>query len=270
MTRSRLLACVLVTGCFHPTGVDPSLLSSSMPSSSGDTTEIGGSVGTNETSIETSIGTGEASSSTGTSTTSGTTSAGGCGDGVLADGEECDDMNQDAGDGCADCVKEFRRVFVTSKVFTGDLGGLAGADQKCQDAANAATLPGIYKAWLSVSGESAADRFFHSLVPYRLINGEDVAKDWDDLTDETLLSPIYLSEFNGTPGTGVHSCAPAKWIAWTGTSPSGAPDPTEHFCTDWIGTGEGRAGWVGEVQFTWTQSCSAPCQDQAALYCFEQ
>ena len=34
-------------------------------------------------------------------------------------------------------------VFVTSTTYDGNLGGLAGADQKCQDCAEAAGLPKI-------------------------------------------------------------------------------------------------------------------------------
>ena len=47
-------------------------------------------------------------------------------------------------------------VFVTSQTFTGNLGGIAGADQKCQDLADAAGLPGIYKAWLADSDPASA------------------------------------------------------------------------------------------------------------------
>lgn len=60
-----------------------------------------------------------------TSTSEGSTSAGAaCGDGELDAPEECDDGAAVGGDGCAaDCRKEYRRVFVTSMVFTGDLCG---------------------------------------------------------------------------------------------------------------------------------------------------
>jgi hypothetical protein len=41
------------------------------------------------------------------------------------------------------------KVFVTSTVHDGNLGGLAGADAICNSLASDAGLPGTYKAWLS-------------------------------------------------------------------------------------------------------------------------
>jgi hypothetical protein len=61
-----------------------------------------------------------------------------------------------------------KRVFVTSTVYTGNLGGSAGADDKCQERADAAGLGGTFKAWLSATGtgNSAFDRLSHASVPY--------------------------------------------------------------------------------------------------------
>jgi hypothetical protein len=50
-------------------------------------------------------------------------------------------------------------VFVTSQhVIAGQLGSLAAADARCNDAAGGAGLPGHYVAWLSTSKTSAIDR----------------------------------------------------------------------------------------------------------------
>ena len=45
-------------------------------------------------------------------------------------------------------------IFPTSQLFDGNLGGLSGADEKCDQAASDAGLPstGTYTAWLSVGG----------------------------------------------------------------------------------------------------------------------
>lgn len=51
-----------------------------------------------------------------------------------------------------------KRVFVTSSEYTGDLGGLDGADEKCQAAADAVSLGGTWTAWLSTSTVDAIDR----------------------------------------------------------------------------------------------------------------
>lgn len=90
-----------------------------------------------------------------------------------------------------------KTVFITSQVFNGNLGGLAGADAKCQQLATAAGLGGTYKAWLSDSTTDARDRLTHATVPYRLVDGTTVANDFTDLTDGSLDAPINRAE-NGT------------------------------------------------------------------------
>lgn len=176
-------------------------------------------------------------------------------------------------DGCSStCTKEFRRVFVTSDAFTADLGGLAGADAKCQTAADLAGLPGTYLAWLSSPGGSPVARFVHSSVPYRQVNGIDVADDWDDLVDGMLISGIVVSEDDGPAGKGVHSCPSSDApIVWTNTKETGAEIVGDWHCGEWTGApGTGVAGRPGSINSSWTQDCTADCQDQAALYCFEQ
>jgi Protein of unknown function (DUF1554) len=99
--------------------------------------------------------------------------------------------NTDASDGCADpevpaevlalllepetCAVPGGSctVFVTSQGFNGNLGGLAGADTKCQALADTAGLGGTYKAWLSDSTTDARNRLTQATVPYRLVDGQD-------------------------------------------------------------------------------------------------
>ena len=50
-------------------------------------------------------------------------------------------------------------MFTTNAVFDGNLGGLAGADAKCQAAAMAVNLPGTYLAYLGATNMNARDRF---------------------------------------------------------------------------------------------------------------
>ena len=50
-------------------------------------------------------------------------------------------------------------AFITSTFHAGDLGGLAGADAVCNQAAADAGLPGVYAAWLSTETTDARDRF---------------------------------------------------------------------------------------------------------------
>ena len=86
------------------------------------------------------------------------------------------------------CGGDTSNVFVTSTIHDGNLGGLAGADAICQARAEAdgsLAAPGTYKAWLSAggAGNSAADRLTHATVPYKLVNGTQIAADWDRLVD---------------------------------------------------------------------------------------
>ena len=268
-----LLACTVVCGCFNPTG-SPDLSGST--SSTGPATWTEASSGSAETASSepaSSSTTGRpVSTSTGSTDVpdTSTTGDGVCGDGHLDNGEDCDDGP--LATGCSSSCKLYRRVFVTSQVFTGDLGGLDGADAKCQAAAQAVELSGIYLAWLSSADASPSSRFIKSTIPYRLLNGSDVVANWADLTDGSLAAGINVSEVNGGPGKGMHSCVPdTAPIVWTSTKDSGSATGGMYACNQWTAlAGEGSAGLAGSVDFTWTSNCLAECGDEAALYCVEQ
>ena len=75
-----------------------------------------------------------------------------CGDGIVSQpNEQCEDGNTINGDGCNQlCMMEpYYRVFVTNQTWNGDLGGLQGADNKCQQAAFDRGLGGAWRAWVS-------------------------------------------------------------------------------------------------------------------------
>jgi cysteine-rich repeat protein len=269
----------VLAGCFSPSGST----ATSGPTASSETTEPTTDATTSTSSNGnvttsgpgTSTGTDAASSTataSGTTSVSSTFSTGGvCGDGELDDEEECDDGAQVPGDGCSSsCTKEFRRVFVTSQVFTGNLGGIAGADQKCQDAAEGAMLPGEYRAWLSTPTTSPADWLVHSSVPYRQLNGAEVASNWEQLVAGPLTSSIYVSEWGGEPGVGMHSCVPDSRPVWTNTRADGMVYTPDMHCEGWNSIqGSGTAGQAGSIS-SWTVGCILGCGDEAALYCFEQ
>ncbi len=88
-----------------------------------------------------------------------------------------------------------KTVFVTSAVFDGNLGGLAGADAKCQAAADgpASVVPsGTYLAWLSDGTDSPDTRFTKTAHPYLLPDGTKIAEDFFDLTDGSILHAIDI------------------------------------------------------------------------------
>jgi hypothetical protein len=133
------------------------------------------------------------------------------------------------------------RVFVTNATFSGDLGGLAGADAKCQAAASAANLSGTYRAWLSTTASSpAADATFTKASgPYRRVDGVQVVADWADLTDGTLGAAIRVTE----TGTQLFNNS-----VWTHTLPDGTAGGVAHGgdCAGWTeGSGSLLAGTWG-------------------------
>lgn len=90
------------------------------------------------------------------------------------------------------------RVFVSSTTHNGNFGGLGGADAFCQARANAAGLPGSYKAWLSDATGSPSTRFVRAPGPYQLIDGTPIANNWADLISGALDHAINIDE-NGDP-----------------------------------------------------------------------
>lgn len=174
-----------------------------------------------------------------------------------------------------------KRIFVSSSGYTGNLGGLAGADAKCANLAASAGLVGTFKAWLSDAATSAASRLTHSTGPYTLIDGTLVAKDWVQLTSASATSPLLhavdMTETGGKPviwdGAKCNS-NPAYRPAWTGTKPDGSSEPFYN-CDGWTTT-TGNLMWGAAFTVAtsnaWTQSCYYPkmCFWKAAIYCIEQ
>ncbi len=76
-------------------------------------------------------------------------------------------------------------AFVTSTIFNGDFGGVAGADLKCNTLAAAQALKGSYRAWVSVAGTNAADRIT-SAGPWHLVTGQLVAASHAELVSGKL------------------------------------------------------------------------------------
>jgi hypothetical protein len=105
-------------------------------------------------------------------------------------------------------------VFVTSGRYTGNLGGVDGADAKCQAEADAAGLTGEYKAWISDEASSPAAAFTKNGGPYVLAGtGTHVAEDWADLTDGNLAAAINIHASGNAIDRGADT--------WTNTTTTG-------------------------------------------------
>lgn len=156
-----------------------------------------------------------------------------------------------------------KRVFISSATYNGNLGGLSGADAKCQALADAVPLGGTYKAWLSDGTTSAASRITQSSSGYRLVNGTKIADDWADLTDGTIDAVLNVTQTGATVG---------MVYVWTNTSTAGGIQDTNH-CTNWTSSSMGLSGNLGSTvwyDYTWTNVGPNSCNTSNRLFCFEQ
>jgi hypothetical protein len=160
-----------------------------------------------------------------------------------------------------------KRVFLTSTTYDGNLGGLAGADEKCQARANAANLGGTWRAWLSDSQTSASSRITQTNGKYVLLNGQTVANNWADLVDGTIQNPINVNEFMGSPNY--------KSCVWTSTKADGSaylPVANITLCSDYTAadTNYSICGHNGVTGSEWTNWSSDRCDQFHPLFCFER
>ncbi len=155
---------------------------------------------------------------------------------------------------------------MTNAMFNGNLGGLAGADAKCADAASQAGLTGSFKAWLSTSGGTPLSRFTQSTVPYVLTNGVQIASNWADLVDGVIDNPINVSATGQTIASG---------FAWTNTTSAGSakfanPSLSCSGFTQAFASDPGPVGInVGTLQ-AWTDHSTRTCNLSSHLMCFQQ
>jgi hypothetical protein len=155
--------------------------------------------------------------------------------------------------------KAFKRVFTTSTTYTGKLGGALGADQRCQERATAAGLPGVYMAWVGDSTTSPNTRFTKATGPYATLTQARLADDWDDLADGSLDNVPFIDEFGAQLGG-------AFVQSWAGMDhPKFSAAET---CQDWTSEDPGALGTV--LPSTWGIEKTSPCDAPMRLYCFEQ
>jgi cysteine-rich repeat protein len=195
-----------------------------------------------------------------------------CGDGFVQGNEQCDDGNNVANDDCANnCTWARRYVFATTTTYTGNLGGIAGADQRCNQRAQAANLPGTYMAWISVVGTSPSTRFTQSAVPYVLVNGTVVADNWADLVNGSLDNAIARTEMNTVTPDTAGACEGSVRLVRTGTNSNGTQGP--NICNNFTSSANaslGTAGRTTSVTATWSNCAPMACDMLLPIYCFQQ
>lgn len=213
-----------------------------------------------------------------------------CGDATLDENfEQCDmgplnGSGQSRGDEppCdANCNFQARLVFITSETYTGELGGLAGADDRCQSLAEAAGLenPQNFRAWLSDGIASPHTRFQGIDItdePYILLSGRVVADNFADLTQNGPRTGISITE------TGE---AVFEQLVRTNTSAFGDLYSFNDHCAGWTSASAMHKARVGynalavefgpafqqwKQQRLWTSFTDASCSySDYRLYCFE-
>jgi len=160
------------------------------------------------------------------------------------------------------------QVFVTSQQTDGLIGGQTGGDSFCNNAAQAAALPGTWTAWLGPGScgtcQDAVDRIMDG--QYQLLDGTIVANSKADLTDGTLVNAISMDE-TGSTQQGTNN-------VWTGVDPDGHSTSGPGTCTNWNNNGTGSNGSAGSSSSTdsaWTDfnvGGGVNCDTPLRLFCF--
>jgi hypothetical protein len=163
-------------------------------------------------------------------------------------------------------------VFVTSDKSNGILNGWEGADARCIAAANRASLPGKWLAWISVNGKPAIDRIIHD-GPYLRLDKFTVVSNKAQLTSGALTSPINVNELKQL----VSDANPEDIRVWTGTFSNGQPSVD---CDDWRSANPlvfGGLGQLNRIDGSWTDNGGPGggfrhwgCQTTAHVYCFQE
>jgi hypothetical protein len=196
------------------------------------------------------------------------------GAGSTPDGGEGPAEETGAPTDCNGAITCQRTVFVTSTTFKGlEIGGLAGADSKCQSAAEQAPVGGPvrgkrFHAWLSTYSNSVVSRIPHGTA-YVLadVAKTPVASDFRAFVGPpALLAHAITIDEKGAP-----QLSGPEVFVWTGTGEGGIG--AEDDCLEWSAgdatVAKGQAGNGMSTDSTWTAYASEDCSQLAHLYCFE-
>lgn len=156
-------------------------------------------------------------------------------------------------------------IFLSSGTYTGNMGGLSGADALCQNEADANNLSGYYFAFLSSYEAAIINRIPDAA--FVNTNGATIAESRSSLFSSNILASIdYYPD--GTQET-------AAFTVWTGTTSSGYLDSSNN-CTGWISnTGTGRTGTglmpasTDTLDSTWVYKESSDCSVARHIFCVQ-
>jgi hypothetical protein len=145
-----------------------------------------------------------------------------------------------------------RLIFVTTEVFTGNLGGSDQADKICQGIAEVVNLwnPTAYRAFIS-----DISRITHSSVPYFNLKAAMVAENWNALISQPLNRAIRFDQFQ--------HIVSAPFQVWTGFVED---------CKGWTSSSSSARGTHGlsNTIDVWEDNGELSCSKKAHLYCIEE
>lgn len=168
------------------------------------------------------------------------------------------DTNPGMADGGTNPSVGPKRVFVTKLTYSAK----AVSDSICQNAADAVSLGGKWKAWLTYrfANENAIDRIT-ATGPWKLLTGETVFQNHGQLSTTPSVA-IQVTEM-GTKLTQTE-------VVFTGTTTGGVASDQD--CSGWGSDSAGLYATVGLCSATdtkWTSYDLQLCTTSAHLYCFE-
>lgn len=186
-----------------------------------------------------------------------------CNAGGTYDACRCTGSASDGGSGDMGPSSGPKRVFVTSVKYKAN--GVASMPSICQGAADARSLGGTWKVWLSglglgPTGQTAAISRIQSSGPWLLLTGEVVFRNRGQLSTQPETA-IRITETKAP--------VPLNEYVWTGTNLGGSSSGTN--CSDWSSTSSGAASTVGDPNSIqgWTDSTTKTCDASHHVYCFE-
>jgi len=174
-----------------------------------------------------------------------------------------------------------KRMFITSSTYTGNLGGVSGANSKCQTAANNASLGGTWKAFISDSTQKVRniiqDRVYVVAKPTIIFNNEQyyaVIAWWggDFFYQDARQYEAKYGQVRRVLRTEYGTLPQAiSEYYWTGSNSGGFTVQSMN-CNDWTSAESHFRGVVGAPYYSgyahiiWT---NYTCNNTYRLLCFE-
>lgn len=162
-----------------------------------------------------------------------------------------------------------KRIFVTATAYTGNLGGISGADTKCTSDSNKPST-GTYKALVSVAAvrqacsnnwcATSAELLDWPVSPQRNYVRADLSVRIAKAGDNGILSPM------------ANSIESSSNVAWTGQFLS-YTTASNVSCNSWTSASAAANGYAGDTQSTgsaYYNNISSTCDISRRLYCVEQ